>query len=300
MATMIPCPACEKKISGEAVLCPKCGQPITEEARAEALKKAKEEKTAGRVGCGVILLLSVFLAWYFSPNEEEQAVSAAISATLKPGERVGTLDIADMCGGKAVVMNDAADYWILGDKAFAANGIAMGYSPGAPLSPPSIGHDTVQRALAGEKIVAAPNLGMSYGFFLMGVMKAAKELNLPPMRKDGYVGVILPLPNGMQASVNVEESCGFVTKVTAQADFAAKTKESESTLRVLFTIMPRLLAPDMPDAERDVTLEAAFQQAVNNKGEYVPLRLGNTQCRLIFLQDSKNKEKGQFTLEARI
>ncbi len=47
MANMILCPACKKKIAGDAKACPKCGHELTEEERAKALKDAK----ASRIGC---------------------------------------------------------------------------------------------------------------------------------------------------------------------------------------------------------------------------------------------------------
>lgn len=62
MADLIPCPSCKKKISVEAQACPKCGQPITDEARAAGLKKMKEEKRAGRVGCIFFIIGAIAIA----------------------------------------------------------------------------------------------------------------------------------------------------------------------------------------------------------------------------------------------
>ena len=42
MAKLIPCPACKKQISIDAATCPKCGQPITDDVRNEAVKKQKK------------------------------------------------------------------------------------------------------------------------------------------------------------------------------------------------------------------------------------------------------------------
>lgn len=83
MATMIPCPACKKKISEEATACPKCGQPITEEARAEALKKVVQEKKAGRIGCGVILLVLVILGAIGSQQDKKAPPRPAAQTTAQ-------------------------------------------------------------------------------------------------------------------------------------------------------------------------------------------------------------------------
>lgn len=56
--TMIPCPACKKKISDAAEACPKCGQPITEQDREAGRAKVKK----GQMGCGLALLAVVILA----------------------------------------------------------------------------------------------------------------------------------------------------------------------------------------------------------------------------------------------
>lgn len=44
MANMILCPACKKKIVGDAKACPKCGHELTEEERAKGLKDAKASR----------------------------------------------------------------------------------------------------------------------------------------------------------------------------------------------------------------------------------------------------------------
>lgn len=55
--TMIPCPACKKKISDAAEACPKCGQPITEQDREAGRAKVKK----GKMGYGLALLAVVIL-----------------------------------------------------------------------------------------------------------------------------------------------------------------------------------------------------------------------------------------------
>lgn len=61
---MITCPACKKEISSEAANCPKCGQPISEEVKAKAIKEKKEEKKNVRIGCGVIVLFLIVSTIY--------------------------------------------------------------------------------------------------------------------------------------------------------------------------------------------------------------------------------------------
>jgi len=72
MAKKIQCPTCKKWISVEAETCPKCGQPITEPVRAEALKKVRR----GSMGCFVIILLFVGLVLWLGESPKKKGSTA--------------------------------------------------------------------------------------------------------------------------------------------------------------------------------------------------------------------------------
>lgn len=57
---MILCPACKKKVSIEAQACPHCGQPITDETRAEGVKRSKRR----RWGCLTVILIFAGIVWF--------------------------------------------------------------------------------------------------------------------------------------------------------------------------------------------------------------------------------------------
>jgi hypothetical protein len=68
MMALIVCPQCQHRVSSDAVVCPSCGHPIAADTKQKA-------QSAGRFGCGTILLLVVgFIAWavYEGGQIEEQ------------------------------------------------------------------------------------------------------------------------------------------------------------------------------------------------------------------------------------
>jgi hypothetical protein len=57
---LIECPACKEKVSQEASVCPKCGQPITNEIKEEAINKAIGDKKitkSGYFGCLTFIIV---------------------------------------------------------------------------------------------------------------------------------------------------------------------------------------------------------------------------------------------------
>ena len=80
MAKLIECPACKKKISIEAESCPKCGQPITDAIRDEAVKKEIQDKKENRYGCILMIILSIaFAVWMESCNKGSSDTKSASS-----------------------------------------------------------------------------------------------------------------------------------------------------------------------------------------------------------------------------
>lgn len=81
MAKLIQCPACKKQVSIEATACPKCGQPITEAVKEEAVKKEQKGKRALKGCLWIVVALFVVsgLANLLTdkPQKADQAVPSA-------------------------------------------------------------------------------------------------------------------------------------------------------------------------------------------------------------------------------
>lgn len=262
MSQMIPCPTCKKKIAADAESCPKCGQPITPEIRDAAIKKANEEKKMGRVGCGVFILLSCFLAYYFGSSEtaiktskltstttqtsaEIAAVRTAIQNSLKPGEKLGPIVIGDLCGGKGAVMNETASYWIYNDKAYTVNGVAMGYSPKALGSPPSIDASAIGGSIAGKDMAVPANFAIYYADFFDKIFDLAQKNTVKDFKRDGVLAMRIMDGKNYKASIEVKESCGQVTEVEAYMRFKEPLGDTDKeALFFAFKYPISVLSPD--------------------------------------------------------
>ena len=88
MTKLIQCPACKKQVSIEATACPKCGQPITDAVKDEAVKKEQKGKKALKGCLWVVVALFVVsgLANLLmdKPEKSEQAVSSAPATAPVP------------------------------------------------------------------------------------------------------------------------------------------------------------------------------------------------------------------------
>lgn len=295
MADLIPCPSCKKKISVEAQACPKCGQPITDEARAVGRKKMAEEKRAGRVGCVFFIGLVLALAWWLNGSTPfDKEAEKAITPTLKNGEHISDLAVAPLCGGKAARMNSYADYWVKDGKAYTANGIASGYSPKAPLAPPSISHNEVEQALAGKQIaLPTTHLNVMWSLFFDRLDDAAKAQGLPPLQAEGYYGRKLVCKSGQKAMVEMREMCGVVVEVQAIADCVKGSKDNDLTTALALRVVTAVLSPDVSVDDRAKALSVALENAAQKPGEYEDFSLGNVAYKLIALKGSK---KGEFRI----
>ena len=295
MADLIPCPSCKKKISAEAQACPKCGQPITDGARAAGRKKMAEEKRAGRVGCLIFIGLVLALAWWMNGSTSfDQQAQKAITPTLKKGEHISDLAVAPLCGGKAARMNSHADYWVKDGKAYTANGIASGYSPKAPLAPPSISHNEVEQALAGKQIaLPTTHLNVMWSLFLDRLDDAAKAQGLPPLQQEGHYGRKLVCKSGQKAMVEMREVCGAVVEVQAIADCVKGNKDNDLTTALALRVVTAVLSPDVTAEDRTKALALAIEKAGKNPGEYVDFTLGKVAYKLIALKGDK---KGEFRI----
>lgn len=80
MAKMMQCPTCKKSISMEAPACPKCGQPITDEVREQAIARMQAQKKNAGVGC-LVILIAMGLLIYFAGNSPETKVANKTPAT---------------------------------------------------------------------------------------------------------------------------------------------------------------------------------------------------------------------------
>lgn len=240
--------------------------------------------------CALALLVPAIA---FAANEAD--VRAVIGKSITTGDRITKFKTTEMCGGTAAIVNEFADYWVFDGQAFAANGVAMGLSPKAPLSPPSVEHSGILRALEGEKIVPKPNLGIYYSTFLQDVLKSAEAAKLP-IKKEGYLGLVLKTKGGLKATVETSESCGMLTQVTVISEMRAKHKGNEQTLRLIMVIVPELLSKSVPVDERNAILEKAFDMAMKSKDNVADFTLGSARCRFTFLKDGKGK--GRVALEA--
>ena len=57
MTQLLPCPACEKKVSRDASFCPNCGHPLDDEWVEEAEEEIRAEERKNRNGCVFLILL---------------------------------------------------------------------------------------------------------------------------------------------------------------------------------------------------------------------------------------------------
>lgn len=93
MATMIPCPACKKKIAGDAKVCPKCGHEMTEEERAKALKDAK----AAKIGCLGLFVVLVVIGLAVDSCDKDKTQSkpepASVETTTSGRQKAPVIDV---------------------------------------------------------------------------------------------------------------------------------------------------------------------------------------------------------------
>ena len=103
---------------------------------------------------GALALLGYMAYRQFAPRQatgvemdysrEIAAVDATITAALKPGlPRLA----GPFKGGVAVLIGGSSAYWVHEGTVYAANGVAMSWSPGCQWSPAGVGFSEIQAAL---------------------------------------------------------------------------------------------------------------------------------------------------------
>ncbi len=102
---MLPCPTCKKKVSEEAVTCPKCGQPLEQNQKFQAMRKA--QKRGGVFG---LVLLLIVLGFILSREEStnKRSTTTQVSVT-SPAPKKALVDI-----GSVVKLRSGAEVIVLG------------------------------------------------------------------------------------------------------------------------------------------------------------------------------------------
>lgn len=234
--SLMQCPDCKKKISVDAAACPKCGKPITEE---HVAKHKADQKTAKK-GCLVLLVIFLgFGLWAFLKDSKDLPTRDVVSASIKPGLSMGSTEVADLYGGKAVLSNNGGAWWVQDGRVFAANGTASTLSPDAPWSPPSVDFSAVQRAIKGEQFLLPPTLAMTMEEFDHRLMVAVSELPHFSVQRDGLVYYHAVVGTEKVAKLKITEVGGLLTEVTAFA-MLDKDKQSASRLAAVGLVMAPL------------------------------------------------------------
>jgi len=78
MPTLIPCPACKKKMSADADACPKCGHPPDDAQRQKAFKEQADAKK------GAVILLVLLVVGFGAWNMFGDSGAPEKAATAKP------------------------------------------------------------------------------------------------------------------------------------------------------------------------------------------------------------------------
>jgi len=87
MPTLIPCPACKKKMSSEAPACPKCGHPLNEEQRRAALKKQADAKKGGLVLLALLAVVIAGAGLFGGESKQPPAPAQPAAVTAQPAQQ---------------------------------------------------------------------------------------------------------------------------------------------------------------------------------------------------------------------
>ncbi len=217
---LIQCPECKKSISSEASTCPKCGAPITAEHVAAAIQQRKTM----RLGClAFVVIFLVGGLWAGMKDSKDMPTRSAVEKSLQTSGSMGPTEIADLYGGKAVLSDSKAAWWVKDEVAYAANGVAMELSPKAPISPPSVDYAAVERAIGGEKMPLPPHLGMTPATFIDKVNAALAAAKLQPLAKDTYWSYSARVGKEKTGELRIEEVGGMLTSVSVSVPLEADT-----------------------------------------------------------------------------
>lgn len=83
MAKLIECPACKNKVSIDAESCPKCGQPLSNEIKNEALEKQKNDKKNTKMGCIIFIIACILIGYFFGNDKKADNVKNNINSHVE-------------------------------------------------------------------------------------------------------------------------------------------------------------------------------------------------------------------------
>lgn len=250
---MAPCPECNKKISTKAATCPHCGHPIDDASRAAWIAEAKRSK---RIGCGFLVLIFLVFLTYCSVNDSRNNVGYdQISKTWDTTYSVKSWESGPLFGGTAVLLNDFAGYWLKDNNVYVCNGVAMGYSPGAPSSPPSVDQALIEKAVKGNAPAMPPAFAMTYTDFIHSMLT---QLDGAGFKKSIWSQYEAP---GIE--FHVKEAGGQLTE--AGMGFRAEKGKMELPLRTMVAFF-KTAAPGITDGEISEAIRKMLGPAVKNLG----------------------------------
>ena len=283
MAKLIECPACKKKISIEAESCPKCGQPITDAIRDEAVKKEIQDKKDNRYGCILMIILIIaFAVWMESCNKgssDTKSASSEVVAIVKgsmknPGEMGSCSTGPEVYGGTPVIVDGNGYYWIKDGQIYAVNGVAMGMSPNIRKSPPSVDFNLIDNAIkSGKEVPLPPNMGIDALTFQTDVNANLKDLSsqlkakkILQAKKSTFYSCEIEEKGKTVGAMTFEEAGGMVTSV--RVNIAREKGTQAATLFLLAVLMkvdPSLVRMDQPI--QDQPMSQFMKKISENRGK---------------------------------
>lgn len=256
--SMMPCPACKKRISEDAETCPKCGHPITEADRTVAADKSKKV----RVGLFVFVLLFVAGAIISEfTGEHRDPAAKAVKHMLDNPSSANDWKVAPLYDGTAVVVNDLAYYWVRDGKVYFVNGAAAGEARNAKSSPSSVNAQAVEQAIAGTPPTMKAHMGLFAYDFKDRFRAAVEAQNMGiPLKDEGWRYTM-----GPDTASEFKESGGMISMVHVGGIISKESKGEYGAL-VLAAMEATTKAPkEQRDAIlMDMIHKAKVEQAVDH------------------------------------